>query len=54
MNNIAGILKANMNASYQSWHGNLDIAAAVYFMVLCLYFYLMLIDIIKSHLKNKQ
>lgn len=34
MNNIAGILKANMNASYQSWHGNLDTAAAVYFMVL--------------------
>lgn len=42
MNNMAGILKANMNAPYQSWHGNLDTAAAVYFMVLrlCLYFLL--------------
>lgn len=40
MNNMAGILKANMNAPYQSWHDNLDTAAAVYFMGLCLYFLL--------------
>lgn len=54
MNNMAGILKANMNAPYQSWHDNLDTAAAVYFLVCVCIFYFMLIDIIKTHLKNKQ
>lgn len=49
MNNIAGILKANMNASYQSWHGNLDTVAAVYFMVLRL---CLLKDVLKTNNKT--